>query len=576
MEQLEKYEAMIGTMIDDRYRIISVRGIGGMAAVFKAEDTHMNRTVALKILSDSYALDEEAVRRFVNESKAVALLDHEHIVSIYDVAFDSNRNYIVMEYLDGLTLKEYMMKKGKLSVEEALDFTHQILSALEHAHEKGVIHRDIKPQNILLLSDGIVKVADFGIAKTPDSKNMPNTEKAMGTVHYISPEQAAGNPTGFYTDLYSVGVMLYEMVTGRLPFEADTPLAVAMMQINNQATPPRKIDPAVPKGLEQIILKSMSKKPENRFKSARSMLRAVEIIREKPNAVFEDRPRAIKTIAPEVQTVQTEEKNGFWAKLFGVKNSEKKAPRTLFPVILGVFSAFFVIACSVAAIFLISFFNGSLSNFGYSQKVPDLIGSAYNDALVDKLDSNNYVVRNIIYHYDESCEPYTIISQEPAAGTTRKAAGGGKKIELTLTLSLGQQSVPLPDLAMMNYEEAQKLLEERNLTVQLAQEYSDVVTQGKVIKTEPSYGTPASAGDVVILYYSRGENVQMVNVPKLVGLSYDEAVRLLEENGLTVGNETFQPSSAGEGVVLEQSREPGTKVAKGKTKIDLVLSIPNA
>ena len=569
MEQVQKYESLVGTMIDGRYRVLSVRGIGGMAVVLKAEDTHMHRTVALKLLSEEYSADDEVMRRFVNESKAVALLDHEHIVSIYDVAFDSRHNYIVMEYLDGLTLKEHIMRRGKLSLDEALNFTKQILTALEHAHEKGVIHRDIKPQNILLCGEDKVKVADFGIAKTPDSKAIANSEKAMGTVHYISPEQAAGNPTGFYSDLYSVGVMLYEMVTGRLPFEADTPLAVAMMQLNNQPTPPRKLEPTIPKGLEQIILKCMAKKPAERFKSARSMLRAIEIIQNRPNAVFEDRPKAVKNLADDEKPDKNKKKSPENAK-------EKKTPNTLFPVILGVFCSFILVAGFVGISALFSFFNGTLSNSSHSQKVPDLIGRSYNDTLVSELTANNYTITEIKYHFDEESDPNTVIAQDPAPGTSRKTAGASKKIELSLTVSMGQESIPIPNVAMLDYRQAQLLLEERGLTVQIVQEYSDTVPEGNVIKATPEIGTLAAAGDEITLSVSRGQNVVLGKVPKLKGLSLNEAKKLLTENNFAIGSITYEPSKQDEGTVLSQSIKAGTQAAKGHTQIDLVISIPKA
>lgn len=572
MDQLQKYNTLIDTMIDNRYRVISVRGIGGMAVVLKAEDTFMNRTVALKLLSDEYSSDDAAIRRFVNESKAVALLEHPNIVSIYDVAFDSRHNYIVMEYLDGLTLKEYMLQQGRLTLDEALNFTEQILTALQHAHNKGVIHRDIKPQNIMLLGNGRIKVADFGIAKTPDTKAIAANDKAMGSVHYISPEQAAGNPTGAYSDLYSVGVLLYEMVTGRLPFEADTPLAVAMMQLNNHPTPPRKIDPSIPKGVEQIVLKGMAKKPAERFKSASNMLRAIKIIREKPNAVFEDRPKAIQNLTDE-ERENKNKKRGLFSKLFSKESNDNKGPRTLFPIILGVFSAFCLVAAIVGAIFIISFFNGSLSNFSYSQKVPNLVGRTYNDTLINELGANNYTVREIRYHYDRESEPNTIITQEPAAGTTRKSSGAGKKIELTLVISMGEESVPIPDVAMLDYREAQLILEERGLNVQISQVYSDTVPEGGVTETSPAIGKLAAAGDEVTLFVSQGQNVSLGKIPNLVGLTLDEAKKLINENNFELGKITREPSTLPENTILSQSIEPNTQAAKNHTKIDLVVSI---
>ena len=270
------YDKLINRIIDKRYKIETVVGVGGMAYVLRAKDLTTGRDVAIKILSDEFKDDERAVKRFINESKTVSMLDHENIVKILDVVITDDLKYIVMEFIDGITLKDYIDRIGTLSWKEAVYYIKQVLRALSHAHEKQVIHRDIKPQNIMLLSDGTVKVTDFGIAKHPKAEAITMTDKAIGTVNYISPEQASGAPVDASTDIYSPGIRLYEMVTGRLPFIADSPVAVAMMQVSNEPVLPRELNPQIPVGLEQIILKAMQKNPDDRFASAAAMLKALD------------------------------------------------------------------------------------------------------------------------------------------------------------------------------------------------------------------------------------------------------------------------------------------------------------
>ena len=277
----------VGKRLDGRYEIQEIVGVGGMSVVYKAYDNVDDRVVAVKILKDEFLTNDDFVRRFKNESKAIALLSHPNIVKVYDVSFGEKLQYIVMEYVDGITLKEYIQKQGAITWNDALFFTTQILKALQHAHDKGIVHRDIKPQNIILLPNGNIKVADFGIARFSRSETRTLTDTAIGSVHYISPEQAKGEFTDEKADIYSVGVVLYEMLAGKVPFEAESAVSVALMQLQNNAKRLTEINPDIPLGLEQICIHAMQKDPKDRYQSATEMLLDVEEVINNPKTVFD-------------------------------------------------------------------------------------------------------------------------------------------------------------------------------------------------------------------------------------------------------------------------------------------------
>jgi len=321
----ELYEKYVGRVFDNRYRIEKVIGIGGMAIVFKATDMLMRRTVAVKILKDEISADEQSVKRFINESKTVAMLSHPNIVNIYDVSVRDNIKYIVMEFVEGITLKNYMKHREVLNLREIVSYTTQILRALDHAHKKGIVHRDIKPQNIMLLKNGIIKVMDFGIAKLPNAETVTMTDKAIGTVYYISPEQVGGKNVDARSDLYSLGSMMYEMATGDMPFTAESPVSVALKHVNDAAIPPREINAMIPVGLEQIILRAMEKDPETRYQSAEAMLGHITKLRENPRIIFKD-------IKPQKKQKNSERKKG------------RQVSKSMFPIILGVTLAFLITA----------------------------------------------------------------------------------------------------------------------------------------------------------------------------------------------------------------------------------------
>ncbi|MEA4831469.1 MAG: Stk1 family PASTA domain-containing Ser/Thr kinase [Oscillospiraceae bacterium] len=601
MENRDKYEALVGTTLDNRYLILNIVGIGGMSVVLKAKDLQMNRIVAVKILNEEQASDEKAVRRFVNESKAVAMLSHPNIVNIFDVAFDGPLKYIVMEYIDGITLKEYMSKKGKLSCREAVLFTEQILKALEHAHEMGVIHRDIKPQNVLMCGDNHIKVADFGIAKLPDSETITMTDKAIGTVYYISPEQASGKPTGVYTDIYSVGVMLYEMVTGRLPFDGDTPLSIAMMQVNNSPVEPRKIDPSIPVGLEQIILKAMRKNTEERFKSARSMLRSISILKSNPDVIFEERLPNSKAEDENANANNTDQSgsdiesfsdaanenkkklpSAIMAKNKGAFTSSandatpvryKKAKRTMFPIIFGVTCAFLLVAGISAAIVAISFFKTQSQDTSLTLTVPELVGKEYNETLINDIAKENFRILSKKYIYDANYDTNVIVTQEPVSGTRKKIANNSLFCDITITISRGKQSIPMPDVTITEYRTAEIELKKLGLEVRVIQSFHDTVLDGYVISTSIEAGAPVNVGDTITLNVSKGQEIQYALMVDLSGLTYNEAARKLAENGFAVGKIKREPSLSPTDTVITQSIKPFVSVPKKYTSVDLTLSI---
>lgn len=584
----KKYEELIGTVLDERYKLTTLCGIGGMAVVYKAVDLQTNTDVAIKLLNDENSSDERSVRRFVNESKAVAMLSHPNIVNIQDVAFNDTHKYIVMEFLEGITLKDYLKEKGKLDFNEAISYIEQILSALEHAHSLEIVHRDIKPQNIILRSDKRVTVTDFGIAKLPNSDTITLTDKAMGTVFYISPEQASGEPTDFRTDIYSVGIMLYEMVTGKLPFDGETPLAVAMMQVNNEPCEPSKIDPTIPKGLEQIILKAMRKDPSDRFKSAHSMIRAINIFKSNNNVVFEDERKSTEVITKEDDKEDNDKKPDIIQKKAVKKPSVidekpikpkkkpvkiKKAKRTMFPIIFGVSAAFFLVLAVSAVIILMSFLRTQSRDLSMTLTVPQLEGTVYSSSLSNTLKEENFRISNVEYTYSSDHPENTIVSQYPVSGTHRKIANPSLFCDISLVVSLGKQKFPMPDVTVTEYRSAQIKLKNMGLEVKIEKRYDDAVLEGYVISTSVAPGDETAAGETVTLYVSDGQEIKYNTMISVKGQTLIDAKKALELNGFKLGNVFREPSEADTDIVIYQSVAPETKCAEKYTVVDLIVSI---
>ena len=546
---MDAYQNYIGLVLDNRYRLKRLVGIGGMAMVFEADDLLKKTTVAVKILKEEFAADEVSVQRFINESKAVLMLSHPNIVKIFDVSVKGEYKYIVMEYIDGITLKAYMQRKGALSVKETIAYSIQILRALEHAHLGGVVHRDIKPQNIMLLRSGQIKVTDFGIAKLPDAKTLTATDKAIGTVYYISPEQAAGEKgIDRRADLYSVGVMMYEMITGKLPFDGENPVSIALKQISEEPKPPHELNPNIPEGLEQIILFAMEKDKDKRFQTATQMIDLLKRVRENPGVVFKQK--------------NTSKKQG--------GTQSKKS--TMLPIIMGVASAFLLVALISAFTVVHDIFFGDTANNTVTIEVDQFVGRAYDDALQKELEKSNYRVK-VDYAYSADTESGTVIAQTPKAGESRKGIKGQKFADLTLTVSRGEEELYMDDYTYFDKRQAQIDLRGKGFTVTVSEDYSDVVPDGCVISTSPAAGEKVSAGATVILLVSKGEKIETTVVPNFVGTTSVDAYELLVKSDLRLGTISYRYDDyADYGIIVEQSLSMGTPVPKGMAKINFVIS----
>ena len=546
---MDAYQNYIGLVLDNRYRLKRLVGIGGMAMVFEADDLLKKTTVAVKILKEEFAADEVSVQRFINESKAVLMLSHPNIVKIFDVSVKGEYKYIVMEYIDGITLKADMQRKGALSVKETIAYSIQILRALEHAHLGGVVHRDIKPQNIMLLRSGQIKVTDFGIAKLPDAKTLTATDKAIGTVYYISPEQAAGEKgIDRRADLYSVGVMMYEMITGKLPFDGENPVSIALKQISEEPKPPHELNPNIPEGLEQIILFAMEKDKDKRFQTATQMIDLLKRVRENPGVVFKQK--------------NTPKKH----------NGTQSKKSTMLPIIMGVASAFLLVALISAFTVVHDIFFGDTANNTVTIEVDQFVGRAYDDALQKELEKSNYRVK-VDFAYSADTESGTVIAQTPKAGESRKGIKGQKFADLTLTVSRGEEELYMDDYTYFDKRQAQIDLRGKGFTVTVSEDYSDVVPDGCVISTSPAAGEKVSAGATVILLVSKGEKIETTVVPNFVGTTSVDAYELLVKSDLRLGTISYRYDDyADYGIIVEQSLSMGTPVPKGMAKINFVIS----
>ena len=560
---MDKY---IGKRLDGRYEIHELLGVGGMAYVYKAYDNIEKRWVAIKILKEELAGNSDFLRRFRNESKAIAVLSHPNIVKVYDVSFGDRIQYIVMEYIDGITLKQYIEQQGEIKWREALYFTVQILRALQHAHEKGIIHRDIKPQNIMLLEDGTIKVTDFGIARFSQAETQTMTDKAIGSVHYIAPEQARGGYINDKADIYSVGVMLYEMLTGQLPFVADNAVSVAIMQMQAEPTPPSRINPSIPKGLEEITMHAMEKNPAQRFPSAADMLEDVERFRRNPEIVFhygEQVDRAYAGTSADIygnvqQNAAPQKYNDNYEYEEEYVRSKNGARAS--NIIKGIVAAVIVVALVVGGIFgwrYLQKLTASTNTTSDEIVMPKFVGMIYDTDIKDNPDYADLTFE-ITYGNVPSKQPGEVLRQTPAAGMTVKK---GKTVSLTVNGEAEQ--VVVEDVKGYKQQDAYDALKALNLSPKIQAVADDDTAVGYVVKTDPAAGSTVSTGTTVTIYVSSGPSTESAVIPNIVGYQYSTAKEELEAAGFVVTAEYDDESDKDENTVLSVSPNEGEKAKTG-------------
>lgn len=593
-------ENYVGKRLDGRYEIRDVVGVGGMAVVYKAYDNIDDRIVAVKILKDEYLTNEEFRRRFKNESKAIAVLSHKNIVKVFDVSFGDRLQYIVMEYIEGVTLKEYIEERGVIDWNEALYFSIQILRALQHAHDKGIVHRDVKPQNIMLLENGTIKVTDFGIARFSHSETRTMTEKAIGSVHYISPEQAKGELTDEKADLYSVGVVLYEMLTGKLPFEAESAVSVALMQVNNEPALPRSINPNIPVGFEQITMKAMQKSTRDRYQSASEFLYDLEELRMNPSIKFDyqtyfvddeptryvgkiqetrrpvnnrnninrNRSENVRTVPPS-QNVRR--------RVDGVRERERSVDTAVaveekggltnktIAILFGV--GFLVLALIIVGVFSLLKSDGFALGVKKKIEVAKFIGQSYEEEIKDNPEYNENFNFEKIYESFSDGEEGTVFKQDPEAGTE---VPKGTTIRIYIVQS--GESIALPDYSGHDYRTVSDDLESMGLVANLVAKEKEDVAVNSVIKTDPVADSMVPVGSTVTVYYAvSAKNDSLFKMPSIKGKKLEEAKKIIEEKGLSVGEIEVVDSTQKKDVVIDQSPVSGSPVSKGDT-VDLTVS----
>ena len=567
---------LIGKKLDGLYEVKELIGSGGMANVYKAVMLGRNgpvpagTVVAVKVLRQEYTHDPELVRRFKNESKAISLLNHPNIVKVYDVSVNDQLQYIVMEYVDGMTLREYLNERGgKLTSRETVHFISQILKALEHAHANGVVHRDIKPQNIMLLDNGQLRMMDFGIARISRAENQLLSGKTMGSVHYISPEQAKGDETDCTSDIYSVGVMMYEMLSGQLPFDAEDAVEVAIKQISDQPKSLHEIAPQVPAALVEITEKAMAKLPQNRYASAREMLDALDTYVQNPSVMFEyqyiteDAPeKVVKRTMNQNKAARQNHPNESAAPRG--KKAKRKRRSVFLPALFGITIAF-ALAC-LALCWLILNDSSNLMNNNADITLNDYIGMTQEEAQATEQVASGQISVTWEQEYNSNYAAGYIYKQSPVSGRTVREGQG-----VTLTVSLGTQYVTVPDLTNYVQADAEQQLKSLGVSVLVTQAVDTSVASGAVIRTDPAAGTQVESGSTVVVYVSRPQVATTTKVPSLSGMSVDDARTLLVQNHLGLGSQTDQYSDQPVGTVIGQNPAAGS-TAKLNGRVNITVS----
>jgi len=574
----------IGKKLDGRYELIELIGVGGMADIYKAKDLTEDRTVAVKILKNEFAASEDFLRRFRNESKAIALLSHPNIVKIFDVGFTEKIQYIVMEYIDGITLTEYIERQGVLKWRDAVHFTVQILRALQHAHDRGIVHRDIKSQNVMLLSDGTIKVMDFGIARFNRETDKTMSEKAIGSVHYISPEQARGEVTDEKSDIYSVGVMLYEMLTGKKPFDGDNPVSIALKHM--QAIPKRmtEINPSIPEGLEEITMKAMQKEPSKRYQTAGEMIKDIEEFKKNPSIVFEYKyfstdgsTKYFDKISPEQASaaptakrkVQLEESyedeeydddDDYYDEEDDYYERRRRSP--VLPILFALATAFVIMTAWLIHTIVTKNFDDIQSASGEEVTMPTLVNLTWDEVRAQYNDYNFIPVTQ----YSSEYEKNVVMDQSVMPGRTIK-----KNQEVEVVVSNGPKLVEIDDYSNKHIDDVVTMLKKQDLKYEIIRTESDDVAADFVIKTSPAAREFVEAGTTVTCYVSLGKSNESTAVPNMVNLSLASAKMRAEEYDILL-TIIYEPSTeVEEGRVIRQSIEPTTLVEKN-TMVEIVVS----
>lgn len=573
----------IGKRLDGRYELLELIGVGGMADIYKAKDITEEKTVAVKILKNEFSASEDFLRRFRNESKALALLSHPNIGKIYDVGFTDKIQYIVMEYIDGITLTEYIERQGVLKWRDAVHFTLQILRALQHAHDRGIVHRDIKSQNVMLLADGTIKVMDFGIARFNRETDKTVSEKAIGSVHYISPEQARGETTDEKSDIYSVGVMLYEMLTGEKPFDGDNPVSIALKHM--QATPKRLTDvnPAIPEGLEEITVKAMQKEASKRYQTAGEMIKDIEEFKKNPSIVFEYKyfstdgsTKYFDKVVPEGNT-SGKRRTGA-SEEFAVDRAvpdeedddyyddddyyERRRRSPILPILFALATAFVIMTAWLIFTIVTKNVDDIQSASGEEVEMPSLVNMTWDQVLAE-YDDYNFIPTT---RYSSEYEKNVVMDQSVMPGRTIK-----KNQEVEVVVSNGPKLVEIDDYSNKHYEDVITMLRKQDLKYEILRAENDDVAADFVIRTSPAAREWVEVGTTVTCYVSLGKSNESTAVPQMVNLSLASAEARAKEYDIIL-TVTFEPSAeVEEGKVIRQSIEPTTIVEKN-TIVEIVVS----
>lgn len=548
MNTNDKY---IGKVLDERYRIQSVIGEGGMAMVYKATDLRLDRSVAVKIMRDEMADDEEFRSRFCAESHAVAMLSHPNIVAVYDVSHSDAMEYIVMELVDGITLKQYIDRKGALAWKEAQHFARQIAKALSHAHERGIIHRDIKPQNIMLLRDGTIKVGDFGIAALENEIHEENGQ-AIGSIHYIAPEQARGEFPDARSDIYSLGVVMYEMLTGEKPYVGETLGEIAVQHMNAAPVPPHEKKPDIPPELERITLKAMHADIEQRYQTAGELLDDLDKF---GAAQHPEEPEEPESVAP----IKTKE-------LTKTKFVRRRRRAGKVSFLTGVFAA--LVSALLLFSFLWRFWLGDIFAEAERVELPNFVGMDYS-AITSSSEYASMYNFNVIFVVDPAAQPGVVTEQSPNAGRSMMLTPNG--IDVELTVSTNESVAPVPGVIGMDYRDAVNTMYQAGFNVEIQNTLSDEFTRDTVISTSPNQGEEMSIGTVVYMTVSSGTEIRSVSVPNFIGLDENTAAAQIQGAGLVYGGSQRVQSDLDAGTVIDQSIAAFSSVEE-RSKVVLTVS----